>query len=105
MALDVRVLIFTLALSVLTGIVFGLAPAIVTTRSNLAGIMKDRARNTSGGAGRKTLRGALVITQVALAFVLLTGAGLLIRSFFADATCRPGIRFHQRGDCRTAHPQ
>ncbi len=80
-ALDTRVLIFTLALSVLTGIIFGLAPAIVTTRSNLAGIMKDRARNTSGGAGRKTLRGALVITQVALAFVLLTGAGLLIRSF------------------------
>jgi putative ABC transport system permease protein len=81
-ALDVRVLIFTLALSVLTGIVFGLAPAIVTTRSNLAGIMKDHARNTSGGAGRGTLRGALVITQVALAFILLTGAGLLIRSFF-----------------------
>jgi len=50
-ALDLRVLIFTLALSVLTGILFGLAPAIVTTRSNLAGIMKDRARNTSGGAG------------------------------------------------------
>jgi putative ABC transport system permease protein len=80
-ALDVRVLIFTLALSVLTGIVFGLAPAIMTTRSNLAGIMKDRARNSSPGAGRKTLRTALVITQVALAFVLLTGAGLLIRSF------------------------
>lgn len=80
-ALDVRVLIFTLALSVLTGIVFGLAPAIVTTRSNLSGIMKDRARNAAGGAGRKTLRGALVVTQVALAFVLLTGAGLLIRSF------------------------
>ena len=79
--LDVRVLIFTLVLSVLTGIVFGLAPAIVTTRSNLASVMKDRARNASGGAGRKTLRGALVVTQVALAFVLLTGAGLLIRSF------------------------
>lgn len=79
--LDTRVLIFTLGLSVLTGILFGLAPAIVTTRSNLAGIMKDRARNTSGGAGRRTLRGALVITQVALAFMLLTGAGLLIRSF------------------------
>ncbi len=80
-ALDMRVLIFTLVLSVLTGIVFGLAPAIMTTRSNLAGIMKDRARNASGGAGRNTLRGALVITQVALAFMLLTGAGLLIRSF------------------------
>ncbi len=81
-ALDMRVLLFTLVLSVLTGIIFGLAPAIVTTRSNLAGIMKDRARNSSAGAGRLTLRGALVVTQVALAFMLLTGAGLLIRSFF-----------------------
>jgi putative ABC transport system permease protein len=81
-ALDVRVLIFTLALSVLTGIIFGLAPAIVTTRSNLAGIMKDSARNTSAGSGRRALRGALVVTQVALAFVLLTSSGLLIRSFF-----------------------
>ncbi len=81
-ALDVRVLIFTLVLSVLTGIVFGLAPAIATTRSNLAGIMKDSARNTSPGSGRKALRGALVVIQVALAFVLLTGSGLLIRSFF-----------------------
>ncbi|MGA2878155.1 MAG: ABC transporter permease [Bryobacteraceae bacterium] len=80
-ALDLRVLIFTLVLSVLTGIIFGLAPAIATTRSNLSGIMKDRARNASGGAGRKTLRGILVVTQVGLAFVLLTGAGLLIRSF------------------------
>jgi putative ABC transport system permease protein len=80
--LDLRVLAFTLALSVLTGIVFGLAPAMVTTSMNLAGIMKDRARNTSPGFGRKTLRSALVVTQVALAFVLLTGAGLLIRSFF-----------------------
>jgi putative ABC transport system permease protein len=80
-ALDMRVLAFTLGLSVLTGIVFGLAPAIVTTRMNLAGIMKDRARNTSPGAARRTLRSSLVIAQVALAFVLLTGAGLLIRSF------------------------
>jgi len=81
-ALDVRVLIFTLVLSVLTGIVFGLAPAIAITRSNLSGIMKDSARNSSAGTGRRTLGGALVVTQVALAFVLLTGSGLLIRSFF-----------------------
>jgi putative ABC transport system permease protein len=79
-ALDVRVLLFTFALSVLTGIIFGLAPALVVTRGDLAGVMKDRARNTSRGAGSKALRNALVVTQVALAFVLLTGAGLLIRS-------------------------
>jgi putative ABC transport system permease protein len=79
-ALDVRVLLFTFALSVLTGIVFGLAPAVVVTRGDIAGVMKDRARNTSRGAGSKALRNALAVTQVALAFVLLTGAGLLLRS-------------------------
>ena len=79
-ALDVRVLLFTFALSLLTGIVFGLAPAIVVTRGGVASVMKDRARNTSAGGSSKALRSALVVTQVALAFVLLTGAGLLLRS-------------------------
>src|SRR5581483_7163054 len=79
-AIDLPLLLFTFALSVLTGIVFGLAPAVMVTRGDLAGVMKDRARNVSAGAGRKALRSALVVTQVALAFVLLTGAGLLIRS-------------------------
>lgn len=79
--LDLRVLLFTFALAVLTGIVFGLAPAVVVTRGDVGGVMKDRARNTSAGIGSKALRNALVVTQVALAFVLLTGAGLLIRSF------------------------
>ncbi|MBV8843317.1 MAG: FtsX-like permease family protein [Bryobacterales bacterium] len=79
-ALDIRVLLFTLSLSVLTGIVFGLAPAIVVTRGDVASVMKERARNTSAGTGSKALRTALVVTQVALAFVVLTGAGLLLRS-------------------------
>ncbi len=79
--LDWRVLLFTLALSVLTGIVFGLAPAIITTGGNLAEVLKTKTRSASAGAGRRALRSALVVAQVALAFVLLTGAGLLIRSF------------------------
>jgi putative ABC transport system permease protein len=79
--LDIRVLAFTFAVSVLTGIVFGLVPAIVVTRGDVASVMKDRARGASTGASRKTLRGALAVAQVALAFVLLTGAGLLMRSF------------------------
>lgn len=79
--LDFRVLAFTILISVLTGIVFGLAPAIVVTRTNLAGAMKDGARNASAGSARGALRNVLVVTQVALAFMLLTGAGLLIRSF------------------------
>jgi putative ABC transport system permease protein len=80
-AIDARVLLFTLALAILTGMVFGLAPALQATRPNLAGCMKEGGRGASSG-GRHQVRGALVVTEVALAFLLLTGAGLLIRSFF-----------------------
>jgi putative ABC transport system permease protein len=76
------VLLFTLALSVLTGIIFGLAPAIHAARRDLAGSMKEGGRGASTGAARQRFRAALVVIEVALAFVLLTGAGLLIRSFF-----------------------
>jgi putative ABC transport system permease protein len=80
-SIDARVLLFTLALAILTGIIFGLMPALQATRPNLAGCMKEGGRGASSG-GRHKVRGALVVTEVALAFVLLTGAGLLIRSFF-----------------------
>jgi putative ABC transport system permease protein len=80
-SIDARVLFFTLALAVLTGIVFGLAPALQATRPDLAGCMKEGGRGGSSG-GRHKVRSALVMTEVALAFVLLTGSGLLIRSFF-----------------------
>ncbi|HEX5226935.1 MAG TPA: ABC transporter permease [Bryobacteraceae bacterium] len=90
-ALDSRVLIFTLVLSVVTGLVFGIAPALAITRSNLADVMKDRARNSSAGLGRKSLRGALVVAQVALAFILLVGAGLLLRSFSRMLTADLGF--------------
>jgi putative ABC transport system permease protein len=80
-AIDARVLLFTLALAILTGMIFGLAPALQATRPNLAGCMKEGGRGASSG-GRHQVRGALVVTEVALAFLLLTGAGLLIRSFF-----------------------
>ena len=79
-SMDGRVLGFTISLAVLTGIVFGLAPALQATRPNLAGCMKEGGRGSS--SGRHKVRGALVVTEVALAFVLLTGAGLLIRSFY-----------------------
>ena len=80
-AIDARVLLFTLAVAILTGVIFGLAPALQATRPNLAGGMKEGGRGASAG-GRHKVRGALVVAEVALAFVLLTGAGLLIRSFF-----------------------
>ena len=80
--LDSRVLLFALALSVVTGLIFGLAPAIQASRPDLAGSMKEGGRGSGTGAAKHRLRSALVVTEVALAFLLLTGSGLLIRSFF-----------------------
>jgi putative ABC transport system permease protein len=89
--IDGRVMAFTLALSVFTGILFGLAPAIHATQLDLAGSMKEGGRGASAGGVRQRIRGALVVTEVALAFVLLTGAGLLIRSFFRMQQVDPGF--------------
>jgi putative ABC transport system permease protein len=81
-AMDARVLFFALAISVVTGVLFGLAPAWQATSPDLAGSMKDGGRGTSGAASRKWLRDTLIVTEVALAFVLLVGSGLMMRSFF-----------------------
>jgi putative ABC transport system permease protein len=80
--LDWRVLLFALGVSVLTGLIFGLAPAIQATRTDLAGSMKEGGRGASTGSAKHRLRSGLVIAEVALSFLLLVGSGLLIRSFF-----------------------
>jgi len=81
-AMDTRVLAFALALSVVTGLAFGLAPALHSSRPDLADAMKEGGRGSAGDGGRRRLRNALVVVEVALAFLLLAGSGLLIRSFF-----------------------
>ena len=78
---DMRVRLFTLVISVLTGIAFGIVPALQAARPNLAGSMKEGGRGVSAGGNRGRVRSALVVIEAALAFVLLTSAGLLIRSF------------------------
>lgn len=80
--LDTRVLLFALAISVFTGLLFGLAPAVQATRPDLAGSMKEGGRGSTSGSGRSRLRDVLVVGEMAVAFVLLVGAGLLMRSFF-----------------------
>src|SRR6266404_4904389 len=79
--LDAGVLAFTLVLSVLTGLLFGLAPALSATKLNLNESLKDGARAISGGGRQRRLRSALVVLEVALALLLLTGSGLLLKSF------------------------
>ncbi len=76
---DFRILLFTLAVSVATGVIFGLAPALQSTRPDVGRTLKDQAGAVVGG-GHGRLRNVLVVTQVALSLLLLIGAGLFLRS-------------------------
>ncbi len=88
-SLDSRVLLFTMALSLFAGIVFGLAPALKTSRVNLQGVLKESGRGSSGA--RHRIQGVFVTVEVALALVLLVGAGLMIRSLAALWRVNPGF--------------
>ena len=79
--IDLRCLAFTLGVSVITGLVFGLAPALQMSRPNLVESLKESGRGPGGLAKGNRLRGALVITEVAMTLVLLIAAGLLVRTW------------------------
>jgi predicted permease len=82
---------FALLLSMGTGILFGLVPALQATRMNVRESLNEETRGGSGGARHRRLRSALVIAEIGLALVLLVGAGLLLRSFSALTSVAPGF--------------
>ena len=79
--IDWRVIAFTGGLSLLTGVLFGLLPALHLSRQDLNPVLRSEGRGSAGGRRRNRARAALVVAQVALSMVLLVGAGLLVRSF------------------------
>jgi putative ABC transport system permease protein len=89
--IDGTVMVFTVAVSLVAGVLFGLAPAMHTATPNLHGALKEGGRGTTADRGSHTLRRSLVVTEVALALTLLTGAGLLLKSFARLQGVDPGF--------------
>jgi putative ABC transport system permease protein len=89
---DWRVLAYAFALSVGTGLLFGLAPALRATRRALAPTLREQGRASSGGAGARRLRDGLVVTELALSLVLLVGAALMTKSMLRLQAIDPGFR-------------
>jgi predicted permease len=90
-SLDWRVLAFTLGLSIVTGVLFGLVPALQSSRADLSSALKESGNRSGTGLRHNKTRALLVTTETALALVLLIGAGLLIRTFIAIRQVNPGF--------------
>lgn len=93
-AIDLRVLAAAIAASVVTGLVFGIVPALHSSRPDLASTLKESGRSSTAGAGSHRLRNALVVAEVAMAVVLLVGAGLFAGSFVQLIRIDPGLDYH-----------
>lgn len=89
--LDERVFAFSIVVSILAGLAFGVAPALSIARANLAGALHEGGRAGTAGTGRRLLTKGLVVAEVTLALVMLAGAGLLVRTFAAAQRLESGI--------------
>jgi putative ABC transport system permease protein len=89
---DSRVLLFAAALAVLSGVLFGLAPAFQTASIDLRNVLNEATRGATGSRAQRHVRSALIVAEVGLALFLLVGAGLLLRSFERLASQLPGFR-------------
>ena len=89
--IDTPVLLFTLAVTGLAGVLFGIFPALTAGREEVAPTLRDESAGSAGGRGKVGLRGALVVAQVSLSLTLLIGAGLFIRSLMAATSVDPGF--------------
>jgi putative ABC transport system permease protein len=92
--IDLRVLFATIATATVSGIFFGVIPALQASKPDLTRALKDSGRSSTAGAGTQRLRGALVIAEVALAVMLLVGAGLFIGSFVRLMRVDTGVDYH-----------
>ena len=90
-SVDLSVLAFTFGVSMATGLLFGMGPALVATRQGVGSVLKEGGRSATTGRGHKRLRSLLVVGEVALSLVLLVGAGLLARSFARMLEVKPGF--------------
>src|SRR5207247_330617 len=90
-SIDVRVLGFTSLIALLSSIIFGLAPALISSNSSLNELLKEGGKTGSVGPARRRLRNALVVLEIAMALVVLIGAGLLLNSFMRLQRVNPGV--------------
>src|SRR6185369_2400385 len=88
---DLRVLGFTLGVSILTGLIFGLVPAWAASRGRVGDALKEGGRSSTAGSARQRLRSTFVVVELGVALVLLVGAGLLIKTFWKLRSVEPGF--------------
>ena len=103
--IEPRVLLFTLGVSLLTGVIFGLAPALENSRSNINETLRDGGRGTTGSRRSRVIRGSFVVIETAVALILLICSGLMIKSFVNLQSTKSGINPENVLTMRISLPQ